>query len=99
LPFVAVEDRGRGQERLQVAGEGHALDGQARPLPRLADEQGYTELLLEHLEVVADRGLRDSQLLRGEPETAAFPDNVEHFELPQGECETNHLACLPPLES
>ena len=96
-PFVTVEDGGGAEERLQVAGERGALGGEARALAGLAREQGHAELVLERLQMIADRRLRDAERLGGDPEAAAFAQRLEHIDLPQREGISDHQPTLSPI--
>jgi hypothetical protein len=67
-----------GRERHQLGTRTRQGDGLARPL-----EQLDAELTLERLDLLADRGLGNVQLLGGAPEVQFPSDRDEVFELPQ----------------
>jgi len=72
-----------GQRRLRVGQQGAAGLGQDHAAAHSLEERG-AELLLQHLDAPADRGLGAVQALRRAGEAAAAGDRDEGFDLVDG---------------
>ena len=89
-PFVALAAmRGErlpgGLEGAQVVEERHSGGRHRRPLPGPAGEQREAQLLLQRLDLVAHRSLRDAQGFRRPAKAAGGAKAGEDFQLAQGE--------------